>query len=83
MIFEQQRLRSDTYACICTYHKEQCLTNVGNVLKAAGTSWDKVVKVNIYLKDMGNFAAMNKVYEKVRLIFGCAASCIVMLVYID
>ncbi|RXW19871.1 hypothetical protein EST38_g5991 [Candolleomyces aberdarensis] len=43
---------------------EACLKNVGNVLKASGTSWDKVVKVNIYLKDMNDFAAMNAVYEK-------------------
>jgi enamine deaminase RidA (YjgF/YER057c/UK114 family) len=42
------------------------LKNVGNVLKASGTSWEKVVKVNIYLKDMDNFGAMNAVYEKVR-----------------
>jgi len=45
-------------------HTEQCLNNIGNVLKASGTSWDKVVKVNIYLKDMSDFGAMNKVYEK-------------------
>ena len=43
------------------------MKNVGNVLKASGTSWDKVVKVNIYLKDMNNFAPMNAVYEKVRI----------------
>ncbi|KAF5313970.1 hypothetical protein D9611_006779 [Ephemerocybe angulata] len=43
---------------------EACLKNVGNVLKASGTTWEKVVKVNIYLKDMDNFDAMNAVYEK-------------------
>jgi enamine deaminase RidA (YjgF/YER057c/UK114 family) len=36
------------------------------VLKAAGTAWEKVVKVNVYLKNMDDFAEMNKVYEKVR-----------------
>jgi len=36
-------------------------------LEAAGSSWEKVVKVNVYLKDMDKFSAMNEVYEKVRL----------------
>jgi len=40
---------------------------VGKVLAAAGSSWEKVVKVNVYLKDMDNFAAMNEVYEKASL----------------
>ena len=44
----------------------QCISNIGNVLEAAGTTWDKVVKVNVFLKDMDNFQAMNEVYEKVR-----------------
>jgi enamine deaminase RidA (YjgF/YER057c/UK114 family) len=35
------------------------------VLKATGSSWEKVVKVNVYLKSMDDFAAMNEVYEKV------------------
>jgi hypothetical protein len=39
-----------------------------DVLKAAGSSWDKVVKVNIYLKSMGDFAAINEEYIKVCLI---------------
>jgi enamine deaminase RidA (YjgF/YER057c/UK114 family) len=46
-------------------HTEQCIKNLGNVLAAAGTSWEKVVKVNIYLKNMDDYAAMNKVYERV------------------
>ncbi|KAK0208243.1 Endoribonuclease L-PSP [Desarmillaria ectypa] len=41
-----------------------CLTNLGNVLTASGSSWEKVIKVNVYLKDMDNFAAMNEIYEK-------------------
>ena len=36
-------------------------------MEAAGSSWEKVVKVNVYLKDMDNFSAMNEVYEKVRM----------------
>ncbi|KAG2159824.1 Endoribonuclease L-PSP [Suillus bovinus] len=44
--------------------KVQCLSNLSDVLKTAGSSWDKVVKVNIYLKNMGDFAAMNEEYIK-------------------
>lgn len=43
----------------------QCIENLGAVLKAAGSSWENVVKVNVYLKDMDNFSAMNEVYEQV------------------
>ncbi|PPQ62844.1 hypothetical protein CVT24_000538 [Panaeolus cyanescens] len=45
-------------------HAAQCIANLGNVLEAAGSSWDKVVKVNVYLKNMDDFGAMNEVYEK-------------------
>ncbi|KAJ4002341.1 Endoribonuclease L-PSP [Lentinula boryana] len=45
-------------------HTAQCIKNLENVLRAAGSDWEKVVKVNVYLKDMDNFAAMNEVYEK-------------------
>lgn len=51
--------------------KAQCIENLGNVLSAAGSSWEKVVKVNVYLKDMDNFGAMNEVYEKVRMSLMC------------
>ncbi|KAF5313040.1 hypothetical protein D9619_003554 [Psilocybe cf. subviscida] len=42
----------------------QCIHNLGNVLKAAGSSWEKVVKCNVYLKNMDDFAAMNEVYQE-------------------
>lgn len=45
-------------------HTAQCITNLGNVLNATGSSWEKVVKVNVYLKNIDDFAAMNEVYEK-------------------
>lgn len=44
----------------------QSLTNVSEVLKAAGSSLDKVVKTTVFLKDMNDFAAMNEVYASVR-----------------
>lgn len=42
----------------------QCFQNLFAVLAAAGLSADDVVKVNVYLADMGDFAAMNAVYQK-------------------
>ncbi|KAI1915553.1 hypothetical protein LOZ58_004687 [Ophidiomyces ophidiicola] len=41
-----------------------CCKNVVAVLTAAGSSIDKVVKVNVFLVDMGDFAEMNGVFEK-------------------
>lgn len=41
---------------------EQCFVNLFNVLAAAGLTEANVVKANVFLTDMGNFGAMNKVY---------------------
>src|SRR5687768_9846695 len=38
------------------------LLNIGAVLAAAGSSFDRVVKTTVYLADMADFAAMNEVY---------------------
>ena len=38
--------------------------NLKAVLEAAGTSLEKVIKTNCYLKDIGDFAAFNKVYAE-------------------
>ncbi len=38
------------------------LENIRAILKAAGSSLDKVVKTNVYLTDIEDFAAMNEVY---------------------
>ncbi|SCZ78787.1 RidA family protein [Acidaminobacter hydrogenoformans] len=43
---------------------KQCFVNLFSVLEAAGLSQEDVVKVNVYLTDMGSFKAMNEVYEK-------------------
>ncbi|KXH26784.1 endoribonuclease L-PSP [Colletotrichum salicis] len=40
----------------------QTHTNLTAVLEGAGTTIDKVVKVNVFLSDMDDFAAMNEVY---------------------
>lgn len=41
----------------------QCLQNLRSVLAQAGMSFDDVLKCNVYLVDMADFAAMNAVYE--------------------
>ena len=43
---------------------EQCITNLSAVLEAAGSSLKKVVKVNVFITTMDNFAEMNATYEK-------------------
>lgn len=43
---------------------EQVCKNLSNVLAAAGTSIEKVVKTVCFLADMGDFAAFNAVYGK-------------------
>lgn len=43
---------------------ERCFRNLFDVLAASALSPDDVVKVNVYLVDMGDFAAMNGVYER-------------------
>lgn len=45
-----------------TAQTAQCFKNLFTVLTAAGLTPDDVVKVNVYLTDMGNFAALNAVY---------------------
>jgi len=42
----------------------QVLLNVTNLLEAAGSGLDKVVKTTVFLKDINDFAAMNAVYSE-------------------
>ena len=42
---------------------KQSLENLGAVLKAAGLDFSDVVNSNVYLTDIKNFQAMNKVYK--------------------
>ena len=42
----------------------QALDNLGEVLAAAGTSWDQVVKTTIYLADLDDFQKVNAVYAE-------------------
>jgi 2-iminobutanoate/2-iminopropanoate deaminase len=41
----------------------QCFANLGAVLKAAGLAFEHVVKANVFLINMDDFAAMNEVYQ--------------------
>ena len=43
---------------------ERVLENLKAVLAAAGSSLERVVKTSVFLKDMGDFAAMNEVYGR-------------------
>lgn len=43
---------------------DQCLDNLFAVLAAAGLGPDDVVKVNVYLVDMADFAALNEAYAR-------------------
>jgi 2-iminobutanoate/2-iminopropanoate deaminase len=40
------------------------LDNVGRLLKAVGLDYRDVVKATVYLRDMGEFAAMNAIYRE-------------------
>jgi len=42
----------------------QVLKNLGEVLAAAGASFETVVKTPVFLADMNDFAAMNEVYSR-------------------
>jgi 2-iminobutanoate/2-iminopropanoate deaminase len=43
---------------------ERVLKNLSAVLGAAGTSMERAVKVTVFLKNIGDFQAMNEVYAK-------------------
>ena len=43
---------------------KRTLDNIKGILEAAGSSMDKVIRCNVYLKDIEDFAAMNEVYAK-------------------
>ena len=47
-----------------TAQTEQSCKNVGAILEAAGTGFDRVIKTTCFLADMGDFAAFNEVYAK-------------------
>jgi len=44
---------------------EQALNNVHGILKAAGSDWDKVLKMTVYVADISLWEAVNKVYIRI------------------
>jgi 2-iminobutanoate/2-iminopropanoate deaminase len=55
----QQIIQGDVAA-----QTERVLQNLSAILKAAGSSLEKVVRTTVFLKNMGDFAAMNEVYGR-------------------
>ena len=47
-----------------TAQTEQVMKNLGEVLTAAGSSYEKAVKTTCFLADIADFAAFNEVYAK-------------------
>ena len=43
---------------------EQSCKNVGAILEAAGSGYDKVIKTTCFLADIADFAAFNEVYAR-------------------
>jgi 2-iminobutanoate/2-iminopropanoate deaminase len=43
---------------------DRVLKNLGAILHASGSSLDKVLRCTVFLKNMGDFAAMNEVYGR-------------------
>ena len=46
------------------FQTDRVLKNLAGILSAAGTALDKVVRTTVFLKNMGDFAAMNAIYGK-------------------
>ncbi len=45
-----------------TEQTHRVLQNLGAILRAAGLSFDRVVKTTVYLQDMSEFASVNEIY---------------------
>jgi 2-iminobutanoate/2-iminopropanoate deaminase len=55
----QQVIQGDVSA-----QTERVLRNLVAILQASGSSLDKVLRCTVFLKNMGDFAAMNEVYGR-------------------
>lgn len=42
---------------------KQALTNLSNLLEAAGTGMANVIKTTVFIKEMNDFGAINEVYQ--------------------
>lgn len=43
---------------------DRVMNNIGNLLNEADMDYSNIVKCSIFLKDMGQFSAVNEVYAK-------------------
>lgn len=50
-----------------TIEVRQALRNLGAILQAANSSFEKVVKVTVFLNDLNDFTALNDVYKECKL----------------
>lgn len=41
---------------------KQVFENIRNILTTAGSDFEKVIKTNVFLKDINDFATMNQIY---------------------
>lgn len=57
-------VKDDVAAVTIEEQTEQVCKNLGEVLKAAGTDFDHVLKTTCFLADMADFGAFNEVYAK-------------------
>ena len=56
---ETGKLQSETFES----ETHQVMKNIGTILQEAGLTFDDVVSVTIYLKDMKQYAQVNEVYK--------------------
>lgn len=54
----------------------QSLTNLKNLLEASGSNLESVLKVNIFITDMGKFGELNEVYAEFFAHHRPARSCV-------
>ena len=69
---------------------QKTLENIGAILAASGAGFEDVVKINVFVTDMTQFADMNRAYLEffgedppARITVGCAALALGALVEID
>ncbi|MEW6493086.1 MAG: Rid family detoxifying hydrolase, partial [Cyanobacteriota bacterium] len=58
------RLNDIVYTDNVEKQTEQVITNIGEILIAAGATFQNIVKITVFLADMNDFSGMNKVYAK-------------------
>lgn len=67
-VYVSGQLGSDPATGIIPEHfavqARQALTNLKTIVEAAGSSLDRVLSVDVFLIDMGNFAELNAIYSE-------------------